>query len=100
MARLRPGAMPVELGMPGSNGEETAERIRRRPWGKGIPPIAVTGGVQPECSRGSLAAGLDPHLLKPLALERLGDLSAGPPERARRGEPSESESGGARRPKR
>jgi CheY-like chemotaxis protein len=73
-AEFAPDVVILDLGMPGLNGFETAERLRNEPWGKTVQLVALTGWGQPEDVRQTLAAGFHSHLVKPLNIERLLDL--------------------------
>jgi CheY-like chemotaxis protein len=72
--RLRPDICICDIGMPGLNGYEVAERVRHEAWGGDVTLIAVTGWGQDSDKRRALAAGFDHHLTKPVdpaELERL-----------------------------
>lgn len=76
-ARTRPPAvMIVDLGMPGLNGFETAERIRQLPDGDRIVLIALTGWGNDDYRQRARASGFDHHLVKPADPAVLGDLLA------------------------
>jgi len=62
----RPDVALLDIGLPGLNGYETARRIRREPWGRGIVIAALSGWGQDEDRRQSSAAGFDAHFVKPL----------------------------------
>ena len=71
---FRPDVILLDIGMPRLNGHETAKRIRKQPWGKGVVLVALTGWGQDEDRRKSVEAGFDSHMVKPVepaALERL-----------------------------
>jgi CheY-like chemotaxis protein len=65
-ARDQPAVIFLDIGMPGINGYEVAEYIRKQSWGKAIKLIAVTGWGQDEDRRKSTLAGFDDHLVKPV----------------------------------
>ncbi|HTP38534.1 MAG TPA: CheR family methyltransferase [Steroidobacteraceae bacterium] len=76
MRRLKPDVCICDIGMPGMNGYEVAERVRQEAWGRDVKLIAVTGWGQEADRRRSLAAGFDLHLTKPVdpaELEKLID---------------------------
>jgi CheY-like chemotaxis protein len=73
---LRPDVMLVDIGLPGLNGYEVAERIRAEPWGRSILLLALTGWGHPEDRARSEQAGFDYHLVKPVELSALTDLLA------------------------
>jgi CheY-like chemotaxis protein len=73
-AAFRPDVVLLDIGLPKMNGYEAARHIRRRPWGRPMTLIAVTGWGQEEDRRRALEAGCDEHLTKPVdpaALEKL-----------------------------
>jgi PAS domain S-box-containing protein len=68
--RLVPEIVLLDIGMPGMNGYEVAQRLRQLDIAQ-PKIIAVTGwGQQPDRAK-SAAAGFDMHLLKPVVLEEL-----------------------------
>jgi CheY-like chemotaxis protein len=78
-AALRPDFALVDLGMPGTDGYETARRLRAQPWGQELVLVALTGWGQESDRHRSRSAGFDHHLVKPASLERLlAVLDAGP----------------------
>ena len=66
----RPDVALLDLGLPGMNGYEIAERVREE-LGSSITLIAMSGYGQPEDLRRSEAAGFDRHLTKPVDPKRL-----------------------------
>ena len=56
----------LDIGMPGMNGYDLAQRIRALPQGGGLVLIALTGWGQEEDKRRALDAGFDHHLTKPV----------------------------------
>ncbi len=77
---FRPDVVVLDLGMPGIDGFEVAERLRKTPSGKGLLLIAATGWGHPEDRRRSLAAGFDHHLAKPVDLHQLAEIIASRPQ--------------------
>ena len=73
----------LDIGMPLLDGYEVARRIRAQPWGQRITLVALTGWGQDSDRRRSREAGFDSHLVKPLDLEKLTDLLARLPSRAK-----------------
>jgi CheY-like chemotaxis protein len=73
---FEPDAVVLDLGMPGMDGFETAERLKQQSWGKSVFLIALTGWGRDDDVRRTLAAGFDEHLVKPLEIDRLIDLLA------------------------
>jgi PAS domain S-box-containing protein len=70
---FRPRVVLLDLGMPGMDGYEVAQRLRQEE-GQGITLIALTGWGQEEDRRRSQAAGFDYHLVKPVNPEALQTL--------------------------
>jgi CheY-like chemotaxis protein len=70
--KFRPEFVLIDIGLPDLNGHEVAERIRKRPWGREMVLIAVTGWAQDEDRQRSREAGFDAHLAKPVST---GDLA-------------------------
>jgi PAS domain S-box-containing protein len=73
-ARHLPEVVVLDLGMPGLNGYEVAERLRRMPGMEQSFLIALTGWGQEEDRQRSKAAGFDAHLTKPADNVKLVDL--------------------------
>jgi CheY-like chemotaxis protein len=69
-----PDVMLIDIGLPGMNGYELAQAIRRDPTLKQLMLVALTGYGQPEDRAAALAAGFDYHLVKPIDLDALGRL--------------------------
>jgi PAS domain S-box-containing protein len=62
----RPDVVVLDIGLPGMNGYEVAQQLRRQPGFERIPLVAVTGYGQEEDRRRCLEAGFDIHLTKPV----------------------------------
>ena len=75
---FKPDLILLDLGLPHLNGYETCQLIRRKPWGRGIVIVALTGWGQEEDRRRSLGAGFDSHLVKPVDYDALRALLASP----------------------
>jgi len=71
--RLRPDVALLDIGLPGLDGFQAAQRIRAA-LGQSIMLIAMTGWGRPEDRSRGRAAGFDHHLTKPVELERLDAL--------------------------
>ncbi|WP_187395073.1 hybrid sensor histidine kinase/response regulator [Pigmentiphaga aceris] len=67
VAKRRPSLVFCDIGMPGMNGYEVAERIRADASLAPVRLIAVTGWGRDEDKRLALEAGFDAHLAKPIA---------------------------------
>ncbi len=79
---FKPHAVLCDIGLPGMNGYEVAERLRQQPAFERTPLIALTGYGQEEARRRAQEAGFDHHLVKPVepdALEALLDSLRPPP---------------------
>jgi CheY-like chemotaxis protein len=72
----RPSVVILDLGMPGLDGHEVAQRVRRDPDFCDLPLIALTGWGQEENRRRTREAGFDHHLVKPVDLEALRTVLA------------------------
>src|SRR5262245_20309894 len=76
-AAFRPGVAVLDIGLPGMDGWELAGRLREVCGPDLMLIVAVTGYGDGESVRRSREAGIDLHLVKPLAPERLLELLAG-----------------------
>ncbi len=65
-AAFQPDIALLDIGLPGLNGYEVAERIRQQPGGESIILVALTGWGQVEDRQKSSAAGFDAHMVKPV----------------------------------
>ncbi|WP_321840012.1 hybrid sensor histidine kinase/response regulator [Paraburkholderia bannensis] len=61
----------VDLGMPGMDGLELAQRLRTHPSRAGFKLVALTGRVSEQEQRAALDAGFDAHLAKPVDMEQV-----------------------------
>jgi CheY-like chemotaxis protein len=71
---FRPHLVVLDIGLPGMNGYEIAQRIRARPEFGAPTLVALTGYGQQEDRKRARAAGFDHHFIKPAdvnALQRL-----------------------------
>jgi signal transduction histidine kinase len=68
---LRPDVVLLDLGLPGMNGYEVAEHLRRDGGTNGLTLIAISGYGQEEDLARSKQAGFDRHLVKPASSEAL-----------------------------
>jgi two-component system, sensor histidine kinase len=71
-ARL-PDLAIVDLGLPGIDGYEVANRVRRE-IGQRVYLVALSGFGQPEDKRRALEAGFDEHITKPADAKALKEL--------------------------
>jgi two-component system CheB/CheR fusion protein len=70
----QPEAVFLDIGLPGMDGYEVAERMRELPRAKGAVLIAITGYGQDDDRLRSRRAGIDHHLVKPVAPDALRNL--------------------------
>jgi CheY-like chemotaxis protein len=70
----QPEAVFLDIGLPGMDGYEVAERLRELPHAKGAILIAITGYGQDDDRLRSQRAGIDHHLVKPVAPDALRSL--------------------------
>ena len=68
---FQPGIVLLDIGLPGLNGYQVAERIRGNPAVRDAKLVAVTGWGQAEDRRRSSEAGFDLHFVKPVDLNLL-----------------------------
>jgi PAS domain S-box-containing protein len=73
-AKYRPDAVFLDIGLPGMDGYEIAERLRELPESARTVLVAITGYGQDEDRRRSREAGIDHHLVKPVSPETLHKL--------------------------
>jgi signal transduction histidine kinase/DNA-binding response OmpR family regulator len=64
--RLHPDAVLLDIGLPGLDGYQVAERMRRHPAHRRTLVVAVSGYGQEEDRARSMAAGFDYHVVKPI----------------------------------
>jgi signal transduction histidine kinase/CheY-like chemotaxis protein len=76
-----PDVALIDIGLPGLDGNEVAQRIRAGMEGDRMALVAMTGYGQPEDRRRALQAGFDAYLVKPVDPNELArtlrDLTAG-----------------------
>ena len=70
-------ALISDIGMPGMNGYELAEKVRTLPGYERVPLIAVTGFTMYDDRDRALASGFDAFLTKPISPNDLIQLLAG-----------------------
>ena len=69
--RFRPTVAVLDIGMPGMDGYEACQRIRRSAWGAEMRIVALTGRGRESDRQLSLAAGFDQHFVKPVDTDAL-----------------------------
>jgi two-component system OmpR family response regulator len=72
--RWQPEAIFLDIGLPGMDGYEVAERMREMPQARDAVLIAITGYGQEDDRLRSRRAGIDHHLVKPVAPDALHSL--------------------------
>ena len=73
----RPDVVLLDIGLPGMDGYELAQKLRRVPETRGAYIIAVSGFGQERDRARSAAAGFDLHLTKPVEPAHLAQAIAG-----------------------
>ena len=73
---LRPDVIVLDLGMPGMDGWEVAQRLKSDPATSSIPIIALTGHALDDSRRRARAAGVDEYLTKPCLPDYLAETVA------------------------
>ncbi|HEV2853470.1 MAG TPA: ATP-binding protein [Thermoanaerobaculia bacterium] len=73
-ADFKPDVILSDIGMPGLDGYQAAQRIREQFHGKRAVLVAMTGWGQEDDKRRSMEAGFDFHLVKPVDLAVLEQL--------------------------
>ncbi|HYC48592.1 MAG TPA: ATP-binding protein [Burkholderiales bacterium] len=73
---LRPDVALIDIGLPGLNGYELAQRIRGldRDWARDVKLIALTGYGRDDDRRKALDSGFNCHLVKPVDPEVLAEV--------------------------
>ncbi|HEV3427987.1 MAG TPA: response regulator, partial [Paraburkholderia sp.] len=72
----RPDLALVDLGMPGMDGLELAQRLRAHPFRTALKLVALTGRVSEQEQQAALDAGFDAHLAKPVDMEQVRAMLA------------------------
>jgi PAS domain S-box-containing protein len=71
---IRPDVVLLDIGLPGMDGYQVADALRRLPELQGALIVALTGYGQESDRQRSARAGFDYHLVKPVDLEELRRL--------------------------
>jgi len=70
----KPDALLLDIGIPGLDGYQVAQRLRQHPENATMKLIAMTGYGQEEDIERSRQSGFDHHLVKPVSLATLQEL--------------------------
>jgi CheY-like chemotaxis protein len=81
---FRPDVVLLDIGLPGMNGFEVANKLRQQPESRNALLIALTGYGEAESRSRSAQAGFDFHMVKPADVNVLLSLLANP-QQARQG---------------
>ena len=68
---IQPQIALLDVGMPGINGYEAAQRIRSEPWGRDILLVAITGWGNEYDRQQAKQAGFDHHFTKPVDMQQI-----------------------------
>ena len=80
LLRLRPDVALIDLGLPGRDGYELAQAVRKVPGGESLYLVALTGYGQPQDRRRAFEVGFNAYLVKPVYQDDLARvLAAAPP---------------------
>jgi len=74
VAKLKPDAAVVDIGLPGLSGYQVAAALRGSPAREHMVLVAMTGYGSAEAMRQAIQAGFDEYVTKPIAPERLARL--------------------------
>ncbi|WP_161974693.1 hybrid sensor histidine kinase/response regulator [Piscinibacter terrae] len=72
--RLMPDHIFLDIGMPGMNGYDVAQRLRRQPATCDAVIVAITGWGQEKDRARAREAGFDQHLVKPVNVDDLVEI--------------------------
>jgi CheY-like chemotaxis protein len=76
LQRRMPDVMLIDIGLPGIDGFEVAQRVRALPGARSVVLVALTGYGRSEDKERTRAAGFDHHLTKPVEIDALQGLVA------------------------
>jgi two-component system CheB/CheR fusion protein len=76
-AEFQPGVVLLDIGLPGMDGYEVADKMRQMPELAGTLLVALTGHSQAADKSRALTAGFQRHLVKPLDWDALRGLLEG-----------------------
>jgi DNA-binding response OmpR family regulator len=75
---FKPDVVVLDIGLPGMSGFDVAREMRKRDATKSVLLLALTGWGSEADRQSALDAGFDHHLTKPVAIDALEALLAGP----------------------
>ena len=79
LLRLRPDVAFIDLGLPGRDGYELAQVVRKVPGGESLYLVALTGYGQPQDRRRAFEVGFNANLVKPVFHDDLARVLAAAP---------------------
>lgn len=95
-----PALILLDYDLPGANGVEVLQYIRSDPLAKNIDVVFVSAEDSPDTIRRALASGARDYLVKPVDVDRLGEvLDSLPAAKGRRPKKSKSAATGKKRKK-
>jgi PAS domain S-box-containing protein len=74
---FKPDTVFLDIGLPGMDGYEVAQRIRRMPSGERVQIIAVSGYAREEDRARALESGFTDHLAKPVDFDHISKMLDG-----------------------
>ena len=77
---FRPDVVLLDIGLPGMNGFEVAQQLRKQPASRDALLIALTGYGEAESRLRSAQAGFDFHMVKPADVNLLLSMITNPEE--------------------
>jgi CheY-like chemotaxis protein len=78
---FKPDTAIIDIGMPGLNGYELAERLRSDPANRSMILVALSGFGREEDKARASSAGFDQHFTKPIDINALTTFLANVPKR-------------------
>lgn len=73
-SRFQPQACVLDIGLPGMDGRQLAQRLRSRPEGAQALMLALSGYAHADDRHSALQAGFDHYLVKPVDIDQLTAL--------------------------
>jgi DNA-binding response OmpR family regulator len=72
LSQYKPDILLLDIKMPGMDGIETLKKLRKRPDGKDLPVIMLTGLADSDSAAKAAAAGATDYVTKPINWRLLG----------------------------